>query len=390
MGPPNAALRKDLSLAYFAAPDVKSSAPRNRRGWIGIVLLAVALVIGIVLSVLPAPYLIEQPGPVFNTLGTNPFDGKKTPLITIDGHETYPTKGSLDLLTVSVVGNQTQRPNWLEIVQAWFDPSKAVIPVQEIYPTGVSNQQVDQQNSADMEQSQKSAVTAALAHEGYKVGTSITVAEVEKGLPAAGKLAKGDLIQSINGTQLTTNSDVDTLRALIAKNGAKPATIVYTVPGADLKPGESGLHTVKITPVEQQGTYLLGIAATVDYDFPFKVTLKLADVGGPSAGQMFALGIIDKTTPGALNGGKTVAGTGTITADGVIGAIGGIRQKMYGARDAGATVFLAPQSNCDEVTGHIPAGLSVYAVTTLNQSVKVLDTIADKGDTSKLPMCPVN
>jgi PDZ domain-containing protein len=376
-------------LAYFAAPDVESPAPRSRRGWIGLALLAVALIVGIVLSVLPAPYLIEQPGPVFNTLGTNPYDGKQTPLITVEGHKTYPTKGSLDLLTVSVVGDQTQRPNWLEIVRAWFDPSKAVIPVEEIYPTGVSNQQVDQQNTVDMEQSQKSAVTAALAHEGFKVGTSISVAQVEKGSPATGKLAKGDVIQSINGTALTTNSDVDTLRAIIAKNGGKPATIVYKDPDAHDTAAASALHTVTITPVEQQGAYLLGIAASVDYRFPFTVNLKLADVGGPSAGQMFALGIIDKTTPGALNGGKRVAGTGTITADGVIGAIGGIRQKMYGARDAGATVFLAPASNCDEVTGHIPSGLSVYAVKNLDQSVKVLDTVSDKGDTSKLPTCPV-
>lgn len=354
----------------------------------GIIALAAALLIGIVLSLLPAPYLIEQPGPVFNTLGTNPYDGKATPLITVDGHQTYPTSGSLDLLTVSVVGNQTQRPNWLEIVQAWFDPSKAVIPVQEIYPTGVSNTQVDQQNSADMEQSQKSAVTAALAHEGYKVGTKITVSEVAKGTPAVGKLEKGDTVVSINGTNLTTNSDVDTLRALISKNGAKAATVVVQRGGSGTG-SNSGLVTEKITPIQEQGTYLLGIGASVSYDFPFTVTLKLADVGGPSAGQMFALGIIDKTTPGKLNGGNKVAGTGTITANGVVGAIGGIRQKMYGARAAGATVFLAPASNCDEVTGHIPSGLDVYAVSTLDQSVTVLDTVAAKGDTAKLPHCPV-
>ncbi|ARC56334.1 Lon protease 1 [Frondihabitans sp. 762G35] len=373
-------------MAYFAAPEAPEPAPVRRRGRLGLGLIGVALVLGVVLSLLPAPYLIEQPGPVFNTLGSNDFDGKPTPLITVDGHETYPTTGTLDLLTVSVVGNQTQRPSWAEIVGAWFDPSKAVIPVEAIYPTGVSNKQVDQQNTLDMQQSQKSAITAALAHEGYDVGTDIAVSAVEKGSPADGKLEKGDQIVSINGTKLTQNSDVDSLRAIIADNGAAPATVV--VDRAASGGGASTLVTERITPVEQQGTFLLGIGATVDYSFPFTVTLKLADVGGPSAGMMFALGVIDKTTPGSLNGGKRVAGTGTISADGAVGAIGGIRQKMYGARAAGATVFLAPSANCDEVTGHVPAGLDVYAVSTLDQSVTALETISAKGDTGKLPTCP--
>ncbi|AMM20309.1 hypothetical protein AX769_09215 [Frondihabitans sp. PAMC 28766] len=370
-------------MAYFAAPDTPRPAPRRRRGWIGLAFLGAAVIIGIVLSLLPAPYLIEQPGPVFNTLGTNPYDGKATPLITVDGHQTYATSGSLDLLTVSVVGDQTQRPNWAELVRAWFDPSRAVIPIDEIYPTGISNKQVDEQNTVDMEQSQKSAVTAALAHEGYKVGTAVTVSTVEKGSPADGKLEKGDVITAIDGTTLSTNSDVDTLRAVIAKNGAAPARLTVS-------DGGSATKTVTITPQEVQGTYLLGIAASVKYDFPFTVTLKLADVGGPSAGMMFALGVIDKTTPGALNGGKKVAGTGTITASGVVGAIGGIRQKMYGAREAGATVFLAPKSNCNEVTGHIPSGLRVYATTSLDQSVKILDTVTSGKGVSQLPTCPVD
>jgi PDZ domain-containing protein len=142
-----------------------------------------------------------------------------------------------------------------------------------------------------------------------------------------------------------------------------------------------------VTPQEVQGTPLLGVGVSVDYEFPFDVTLRLDKVGGPSAGMMFALGIIDKTTPGELNGGETVAGTGTITASGTVGAIGGIRQKLYGARDAGASVFLAPASNCDEVVGHVPSGLDVYAVATLDDAVTALETVADGGDTASLPTC---
>jgi len=126
------------------------------------------------------------------------------------------------------------------------------------------------------------------------------------------------------------------------------------------------------------------------YDFPFEVSIQLDNVGGPSAGQMFALGIMDKLTPDSLNGGKRVAGTGTIDNVGNVGAIGGIRQKMYGARSAGATIFLAPASNCDEVTGHIPAGLQVFAVKTLSDSVKVLDAVRAGSSTADLPTCPTS
>ena len=104
-------------------------------------------------------------------------------------------------------------------------------------------------------------------------------------------------------------------------------------------------------------------------------------------GMPSGIGIIDTMTPGKLNGGENVAGTGTIEASGAVGPIGGIRQKLFGARDGGATVFLAPESNCDEVVGHVPAGLDVYSTSTLEQSLEILEVIADGGDTSDLPVC---
>ena len=126
------------------------------------------------------------------------------------------------------------------------------------------------------------------------------------------------------------------------------------------------------------------------YTFPFEVMIQLNNVGGPSAGQMFALGIIDKLTTGKLNGGDHVAGTGTIDNEGNVGAIGGIRQKMYAAKDAGNSWFLAPQSNCDEVTGHIPSGLTVFAVKTLDDSLAVMKAISSHSSTAGLPSCPAS
>jgi PDZ domain-containing protein len=150
---------------------------------------------------------------------------------------------------------------------------------------------------------------------------------------------------------------------------------------AQIKPSLSGGPD----PQPQVGVYL-----TEAFSFPFQVKIQLQDVGGPSAGQMFALGIIDKLTDGQLNGGKHVAGTGTITASGTVGAIGGIRPKMYGARNAGATYFLAPASNCggnDGVRGHIPAGLTVFATSTLKQSIADLKAIASGTGLGSLPTC---
>ena len=132
---------------------------------------------------------------------------------------------------------------------------------------------------------------------------------------------------------------------------------------------------------------LIGIQPGATYDFPFDVTVNLGTVGGPSAGMMLALGTYDKLTPGALTGGERIAGTGTITADGEVGAIGGIRQKMYGAQEADADWFLAPAANCNEVVGHVPGGLEVFAVTTLDDALEVVETVAAGGDTSSLARC---
>ena len=145
---------------------------------------------------------------------------------------------------------------------------------------------------------------------------------------------------------------------------------------------------MQVTPEKaSDGSILLGIGAGATYQFPFTVDIQLDNVGGPSAGMMFALGIIDQLTPGELNGGKSVAGTGTISADGTVGAIGGIRQKLFGAVGSGATYFLAPASNCDEVVGHVPAGLRVFAVKTLSDSLTALGDISSGQGLDSLPTC---
>ncbi|HWD62229.1 MAG TPA: PDZ domain-containing protein [Humibacter sp.] len=369
------------------ATDESEPSPRlSRRGTIGAVLVVVAFVLLMVMALSPAPYVIEAPGPVFNTLGYNHPVGQtptnadeKKPLIVVSGHKTYATKGALDLLTVSEIGTPQQLPNWGQVIQAWFSSSHEVVPVGVAYPPGQDVTQQNAENAQAMTDSQKDAVAAALNQLGYDFPQHVIVQQVVDG-PAKGVVKVGDEILTVNGVAI---KGVQSLRDQVKKNGTdKPATIVV------LRDGKQ--KSLSVTPEKASGSVVIGIGATMKYDFPFEVTIQLDNVGGPSAGQMFALGIMDKLSPDSLNGGAHVAGTGTIDNEGNVGAIGGIRQKMYGARDAGATVFLAPASNCDEVTGHIPDGLHVYAVKTLSDSIKVLDAVRTGSSTSGLATCPTS
>ena len=142
-----------------------------------------------------------------------------------------------------------------------------------------------------------------------------------------------------------------------------------------------------MTPAVEGDQKIVGIYPSNEFDFPFDVDIQLPNVGGPSAGMMFALGIVDELTPGAMTAGTQWAGTGTIAALGDVGPIGGIVQKMHGALDAGASHFLAPVENCGEVAGHVPDGLTVYAVDTLDDAIAAIETVAMNSDTSALPTC---
>ncbi|MET3636024.1 YlbL family protein [Curtobacterium oceanosedimentum] len=357
---------------------------RSRARTVGWAFVIGAVVLGLLASFLPSPYLIEVPGPVYNTIGTQRQGqgkaAKDVELIQIDGAQTYPTAGALDMLTVGIQGDATTRPSWTSVIRALFSRSEAVIPASAVYPEGTTTEQVNQQDEADMRSSQQSAVAAALVHQGYDLPTELRVGTVQDGSAADGTIREGDVITAFDGKQLTENVDAGSLRKAVAEHGtSSPATVTL------LRDGQR--EQVEVTPREEQGTPLLGVGVTERYDFPFEVKIALQDVGGPSAGMMFALGIIDELTPGKLNGGEHVAGTGTITADGEVGPIGGIRQKLYGAKDAGATVFLAPADNCDEVVGHVPDGLDVYKVATLDQAVTDLQTIASGKSTAGLARC---
>jgi Lon-like protease len=316
--------------------------------------LAVAVLI-------PVPYVILGPGPTLNTLG----ESSGQPLITITGRTTYPTTGHLNMVTVGYQGGPGVTINIFSALTAWLNPHEAVVPESELFPPGQTAQQSQQQDTQEMTGSQQLATAAALTELRIPFGTQVVVVQAEPGFPAAGVLKAGDVITAVDGKPVTTES---ALTSLIQSHPAG-TTLNLTI----VRNGQT--QTVQVGTKESGGHPVMGVEITGQYKFPFTVKISVGDIGGPSAGMMFALGIIDKLTPLNLTGGRFIAGTGEITASGQVQAIGGIQQKMVGARDAGATVFLAPASNCSDVKGAIPAGLQVVKVGTLSQAVSDLEAL---------------
>ncbi|MEA5453140.1 site-2 protease family protein [Sinomonas sp. JGH33] len=348
-------------------------APRTGRGTVAVVSGAAALALGAVVWSVPVPYIVERPGPVYNTLGS--ASGKD--VISIQGRETYPAQGALDLTTVYVEGGPNSDVSLLGLVRAALDPTESITPVDTLYPKGVTRQQITQENTVEMQSSQDNAVAAALKDLSIPFTQRIKIAGLVDNSASAGKLEPQDVIVSVAGQPVDSLS---TIQKLVASSQGRPIDVGFERGGTQ--------HTVSITPRDAgQGRFLLGFTVTYAFTFPFAVEFALDKVGGPSAGMMFSLGIVDKLTPGDLTGGKQVAGTGTIDPTGAVGEIGGIVQKMNGARREGATLFLAPAGNCGEVVGHIPDGLAVVRVDTLDGARRAVDSYAHGADPASLPQC---
>lgn len=347
---------------------------RHKFAW-GTVLTIVTSLAIIALSVLPTPYVIERPGGAYNVLGQD----HGSSIITVTNAKTYDTDGALDLLTVEIVGSPKQTPSWFDLFLAWLNPSQSILPLDLIFPPTQTQSQTEQQSAEMFTDSQSNATAAALTELGYSYEIQLFVAGLADGAAATGKLQTGDQVVALDGTAVTSyNQLTSTIQA------GQGAEIAITVIGSD------GVERIeKVTPKLIDNTYRVGAFINATYKFPVNVKLQLQDIGGPSGGMMFALGIYDKLTPGFLNGGKIIAGTGTIDATGEVGPIGGIRAKLYSARDAGAQWFLAPSSNCDEVVGHIPSDIQVTKVNTLKEAIAAVEAIAS-GDTASLPTCSAN
>jgi PDZ domain-containing protein len=321
-----------------------------------------ATLIAIAVAVLvPVPYVILGPGPTLNTLGST----SGQPLISISGHQTYPTSGNLNMVTVSYQGGPGVNVNVFQALRAWLDSSEAVVPESELFPPGQSAQQTQAQDTEQMAGSQEMATAAALTALHIPYQTQVVVMQTVPGYPASTVLKTGDQILAVDGKPVTGQSS---LSSLITSHPAG-TLLQLTV----LRAGQT--LSLQVASKNSAGTPVIGVEVQQEYKFPFTVKITVGNIGGPSAGMMFALGIIDKLTPLNLTGGKFIAGTGEITTSGQVQPIGGIQQKMVAARSAGATVFLTPSGNCADTAGAVPAGLRIVKVSTLSQAISDLEAI---------------
>ena len=351
-------------------PDADRPTPRSFVLAVGMLVSSVLLA---VLVVLPAPYAVTMPGPTTDVLG----EEGGTPLIRVSGAPTYASTGQLRLTTVSATGSPDYPSSVAGVLRGWLSSASVVRPVEDVIPSGHTQQEIDEENAVEMTTSQENATVAALVELGYQVPATLTVAHTVEGTDAERQLREGDVLFAIDGVEL---HDYQTLVAHLAA----------VSPGASVDLGVerdgTRLDVPVVTTAREDGGALIGVLVDPDFRFPVDVQISIDGVGGPSAGLMFALGIVDKLSPADEADGVTVAGTGTIDVTGDVGPIGGIRQKLAGAARDGAAWFLAPEANCGEVVGHVPAGLSVVEVATLAEAVDALTAIG-AGRGASLPTC---
>ncbi|MFI6209536.1 PDZ domain-containing protein [Streptomyces sp. NPDC051041] len=360
--------------------------PRRTATMLASTLMLIALLCAGVF--IPVPYAEMSPGPTVNTLGEH--DGE--PVLRISGRKTYATSGHLNMTTVRVT-SADYRMNLVEAVYGWLAHDNKVVPHDTLYPDGKTEEESTQENAEEFSQSQESAKVAALRQLGIPVKSWVIVSTVVKGSPAEGELHAGDVIKAVDGTAVKRPADV---AELVTRHKPGEDVVFTIVPAKEQAAAEKENRTatateqVTITTAASddggERRAVVGISAGTDHTFPFTIDIELADVGGPSAGLMFALGIYDKLTPGSLTGGKFVAGTGTIDDEGEVGPIGGVEMKTVGARSKGARFFLTPADNCAAAARDTPEGLTLVKVSTMDDALDALEDIRS-GRTDDLPAC---
>lgn len=320
-----------------------------------LVALIPIMVFGVLLAAVTVPFVSLGPGPTVDTLGE--FDGQQ--VVQIKGVPTHPTSGHLNMTTVS----QRDDLRLGEALTLWLSGQEQLMPRDFVYPPGKSRDEVEKANNADFKDSEASAEYAALGY--LKYPPAVAVMAVSDPGPSAGKLKPGDAIDAVNGTPVTEAKQAVAL--LKDTNPGQVLTIDFR-----RKNEPAGVAQITLGANKDREHGFLGIELLDAPWAPFVVDFNLANVGGPSAGLMFSLAVVDKLTTGDLVGSTFVAGTGTIDSEGTVGPIGGITHKMAAAHAAGATVFLVPTKNCYEANSGNPSGMRLIKVETLGQTVEAL------------------
>ena len=336
---------------------------------------------------LPTSFVIEGAGPALNVNGKT--NGMK--LVTISGKTAYESESQLYLTTVTSWGGPEAGVSGWQALGALFDSRYQLIPVRALYAEQTTQADVESEAEQDMLNSQDSAVAVANSLAGFEVREQLTVQSAEPEYPAGAVLQQGDIVLGVGRA-----SDE---QVLPVHNFIELAEFLETVePGSEIsmeieRDGETRVvEFATVAPNADETGWakpgaMIGVAISVaDVRPSARVRYAVKDIGGPSAGLMFTLGIYDALTEGSLAQNAKIAGTGTISWNGDVGEIGGIEHKMRGAARAGVTDFLAPAANCAETIGLEPQGMRVWAVRNAREAVTAASAIG-KGDTSSLTSC---
>ncbi|HIW91346.1 MAG TPA: PDZ domain-containing protein [Candidatus Corynebacterium avicola] len=328
---------------------------------------------------LTVPYAAEGEGPTYDTLGE--VDG--TPVVDITGTQAdlEETSGQLNMTTVAV----RSQLSLAEAMRRWLATDDTLVPVEQVIPSDSTPEEVAEQNAQAFAASESNATVAAMSYLDRPLET--TVYELSEGAPADGVLRENDVITAVDGTGVTVPADVAEIVAehepgdeveLTVRRGAEEETEKVTLGEVpeELKDTSGTAEDAGAS----EGAYL-GVTMVAQPAGDLKVRYNLKDIGGPSAGLMFSMAVVDKLSPGEMTGGKFVAGTGTISASGSVGAIGGITHKIDAAQHAGAEVFLVPEGNCEEASSRDYDGdIDLLKVDSLEGAVDALEAYNEGED----------
>ena len=344
--------------------DIRGSAPARsslRPIFVGSLIGLVFIILGMAI---PSPYVIEKPGIVVNTLGEIVIDGKEQPVIQFDGDGPQ-SDATLNLLTVAIVGSPDDRLGWLEIVPAVVNPRQDVVPISQVYPQGQTSAEREAANQAMMQNSQMTATAAALNTLDISYESEVRVEDIVADSPADGVFRVGDVITRADQAPVT---GMGMVRQAVVESAAG-STVEFTV----LRAGEEIEVGVQPEPNPVGLSPYIGVVMGADFSFTQDITFDVDRIGGPSAGMVFSLAIVQELGNRDLTGPAVVSGTGTIDDAGTVGAIGGLTQKLWAAHEAETDVFLMPLANCRDLPDRLPGDMHIVPVATLDEAVAALD-----------------
>ncbi|HVC70251.1 MAG TPA: PDZ domain-containing protein [Acidimicrobiales bacterium] len=348
-------------------PAVTTDAPRRRRWMIVIIPTGILLIaLFIVATVVTIPYDELVPGQAVPV----------SRLITVPPGKGHRLHGQVLLTDVGLIQNL----RLIALLPAWLNSDSTLVKTSEL--TGnLPQAEENEQGTVDMAESQLTANAVALRQLGYSVpehDAGATVYAIKPGTPGYKVLTVGDVITSVDSVPTpNTTALVDAVRSHAAGQRVtlRVGSIAHPTPGhnVSLRLGSGRLHgkSVPFVGIVSMGTQPV-------YDLPFPIKINSDQIGGPSAGLAWTLGIINSLSGGHLTGGLTVAASGTIDPDGAVGDVGGVAQKTVAVERAGATVFLVPDQELAVARSKATADLKVFGVSSLAQAMRDLRSLGGR------------